>query len=188
MIPDTEKITFGIITDTHIPDRAKTIPKGILTAFRQAKVNQILHAGDAACWKAIKALEDIAPVRVVQGNRDWLFGMRSPREITFTVNNIHITLTHGHRSMMHYVFDKLAYLWDGYRFEHYHKILAKDYSESDVVILGHSHHQVAKWVDGKLFFNPGPAYLCGHNHYNPQFGFISITACGKIRTECHYLY
>jgi hypothetical protein len=103
MIPDTEKITFGIITDTHIPDHAKTIPKGILTAFRQAKVNQILHAGDAACWKAIKALEDIAPVRVVQGNRDWLFGMRSPREITFTVNNIHITLTHGHRSMMHYV-------------------------------------------------------------------------------------
>ncbi len=181
-------MVFGVIADTHIPDRARAIPKGILTFFRRAKVQQILHAGDAACWRAIRPLEDIAPVRVVQGNRDWVLGMRSPREITFTVNTIGITLTHGHRSMIHYVVDKWAYLRDGYRFERYHRTLSVDYPDSDVIIFGHTHHQVAKWLDGKLFFNPGPAYACHHNHDNPQFGIMSITPSGEIRTECHNLY
>jgi len=181
-------ITFDVIADTHLPDRVKALPEGILEKFRESSVNEILHAGDASCWKVVQSLETIAPVRVVQGNRDWLFRMSTPRDITFMVNNIQITLAHGHRSMFHYMGDKWAYITKGYSFERYFKHLSKDYPASDLIIFGHTHYQTAEWVEGKLLFNPGAAYPCKHNEFNPQFGVISITPKGQIRTECHQLY
>jgi predicted phosphodiesterase len=45
--------TFGVIADTHIPDRAKHLPSMVLRTFERAQVNQILHAGDATNWEVI---------------------------------------------------------------------------------------------------------------------------------------
>lgn len=187
MSSDPESITFGILADTHIPDRARSIPPGILATFKQARVSQILHAGDASNWKAVHTLGSIAPVKVVQGNRDWIMGMRTPRDISLSINGIRITLTHGHRTMRHYLVDKWAYITQGYKFERYYAHLVKDYPGSDVIIFGHTHYQTVKWIDGKLFFNPGAAYPCKHNNFSPEFGIISITPDGTIRTECHRL-
>jgi uncharacterized protein len=185
MLDNRKSITFGVIADTHIPDRAKHLPSMVLRAFELAQVDQILHAGDAANWKAIHKLEEIAPVIVVQGNRDWLFAMSFPHHINLTIHNVRITLTHGHRSMLQYLFDKWTYIRIGYRFERYYRHLAADYPDSDVIVFGHTHYQTATWVNEQLFFNPGAAYPCRHNHNRPQFGFLSITPGGIIRTECH---
>jgi uncharacterized protein len=185
MLDNSKTTTFGVIADTHIPDRAKHLPSTVLRAFERAQVDQILHAGDAANWKAVHRLAEIAPVTVVQGNRDWLFGMSFPRHISLITHNVCITLTHGHRSMLQYLFDKWAYIRIGYRFERYYQHLSKDYPDSDVIIFGHTHFQTATWVNGQLFFNPGAAYPCRHNHDRPQFGILSITPGGIIRTECY---
>lgn len=177
--------TFGVISDTHIPDRVKKIPQNILDGLNQARVDQILHAGDASSMKAVHKLEKIAPVRIVQGNRDWLFGLLFPRHFSFTVYGIRITLAHGHRTMGHYLFDKWAALRDGYRFERYYQHLAQDFPHADVIIFGHTHHQTVQWVNGQLFFNPGAAYPCKYNQYHGQFGILSITPGGVIRTACY---
>lgn len=182
MPADTGIITLAVIADTHIPDRARSLPPGLLDAIWAENVDQILHAGDASNWNVIRALEQVAPVTIIQGNRDWLFGMRTPKHTTLAVNSVKITLAHGHRSLSHYLVDKWAYLREGYRFERYYEHLSADYPESDLIIFGHTHHQTATWVDGQLFFNPGAAYPCKINRYIPQFGVISITPHGLIRT------
>lgn len=178
-------LTFGVVSDTHIPDRAKHLPASVLQGLADARVDRILHAGDAATAKPVRILEEIAPVTIVQGNRDWLLGKHFPRHVHLTAHGIRILLCHGHRSMGHYLFDKYLTLRDGYRFERYHQHLAQDYPAADVIIFGHTHHQTVRWVNGQVFFNPGAAYPCKYNHYRPQFGILSITPAGTIRTECH---
>ncbi len=184
---ESKFVNFGVVADTHIPDRAKYLPEGLLEKLQEAEVDRILHAGDASSWQVIQALEQIAPVTIVQGNRDWLMRMRTPRHKSFTVNGVRVTLAHGHRSMLYYLVDKWAYIRKGYHFSRYYQQLFHDYPKSDVIVFGHTHHQTTKWVRGQLLFNPGAAYPCEYNNFIPQYGFISITVGGVIRTECHSL-
>lgn len=170
MLVEHGGVTIGVLADTHIPDRMKALPQGILSKLKEAGVNRIFHAGDASCYRVLQVLEVVAPVTIVQGNRDWFFGMHSPHHVTLSVNGIRITLAHGHRSMLHYIYDKWVYLLRGYDFERYTQHLPQDYPDSDVIIFGHTHYQAVHWVDGRLFFNPGAAYPCWHNHFNPQLG------------------
>jgi hypothetical protein len=185
MLDETRPLTFGVLADTHIPDRVKNLPDHILQAFERAHVDRILHAGDSANLKAIRILEKIAPVTVVQGNRDFLMGMTFPQQVSFTAYGVRISLCHGYRSMGHYLVDKWLTIRDGYRFERYYQHLAQDYLKADVIIFGHTHHQTVQWINGQVFFNPGAAYPCKYNHYTPQFGLLSITPEGVIRTACH---
>ena len=187
MLGESKTVRFAVLADTHIPDRRKVLPVGLLKHLRDSRVDRILHAGDASTWQVIETLMQIAPVTVVQGNRDWFFRMQTPRHVTFTINGVKITLAHGHRSMSHYIVDKWAYIRKGYLFKRYYEQLSSDYPQSDVIIFGHTHHQTAKWVKGQLLFNPGAAYLCKYNNFIPQYGLLSITAEGYIRTECRNL-
>jgi putative phosphoesterase len=175
---------IGVIADTHIPDRVRDFPAGLLKSFRAAEVDLILHAGDVSSWRAVRALEEIAPVTVVQGNRDWLYRMRTPMSASLDVHGVRIVLAHGHRSMHHYLVDKWAYMTKGYIFERYYDHLSVDYAGADVVVFGHTHHQTVRWVNGHLFFNPGAAYPCRHNDFTPEYGFLSISPDGTVRTTC----
>jgi putative phosphoesterase len=188
MPAERKTITLGVIADTHIPDRVRQIPTGILDGFRQRNVDQIIHAGDACNWHVVKTLEEIAPVTIIQGNRDWLLGMRLPRNVEMTINDIQITVAHGHHSIINYIFYFLyAKFLNRYDFDRYYRLLIKDFPQADLIIFGHTHFQTAKWVDDQLLFNPGAAYPCKQNHFHPQYGIISITPDGVIRTEFHTL-
>lgn len=178
---------FGVIADTHVPDREPHLPEALLSALHKAQVSRILHAGDASTWEVVRMLERIAPVTVVQGNRDVLLRMRTPHDAHLIANGVRIALTHGHRSMLNYLVDKWAYIKDGYRFDRYFQHLSQDFPDADVVIFGHTHHQEARWVDNQLFFNPGAAYPCEYNQFVPQYGILMMTSSGDIRTELHHL-
>jgi putative phosphoesterase len=58
----------GLISDTHVPVRAKEIPKEVFKVFEN--VDYIVHAGDLVELSVIDELEQIAPVLVVYGNMD----------------------------------------------------------------------------------------------------------------------
>jgi putative phosphoesterase len=60
--------TVGVISDTHVPDRAKKIPKNVFKVFEN--VDFIVHAGDLVQLSVIDELERLAPVLVVYGNMD----------------------------------------------------------------------------------------------------------------------
>ena len=67
---------IGLISDTHIPDRAKEIPEKVFEAF--SEVDLIMHAGDLTSPKVIDDLEQIAPVMAIQGNMDRARGIDLP--------------------------------------------------------------------------------------------------------------
>ena len=48
---------IGLISDTHIPDRARELPKNVISSFEN--VDLILHAGDLTSTKVIDELEKI---------------------------------------------------------------------------------------------------------------------------------
>jgi putative phosphoesterase len=60
--------SFGLISDTHIPVRAREIPKKVLATFQN--VDFIIHAGDLVDLSVIDELEQLAPVLAVCGNMD----------------------------------------------------------------------------------------------------------------------
>ncbi len=184
MSSPSKAVRIGVIADTHIPDRVKVLPDEILTAFRESKVDRIFHAGDVSSWQALEPLEEIAPVTVVQGNRDWFLQMHSPKIMKVTINGVRIALAHGHRSIPHYIVDKWAYLTKGYVFQRYYDHLSVDFPDADVIIFGHTHHQVARWIGTQLYFNPGAAYPCTYNHFVPEYGFLIIHPDGVIESEC----
>ncbi len=182
-----EPVRLGVISDTHIPDRMPTFPKGFLEALRKARVDRILHAGDISSLRVINALEHIAPVSAVQGNRDWFFRLNVPPHLKYTIYGVRIVLAHGHGNIPLYLADKVATILKGYHFERYQHPLAKAFPEADLIIFGHVHRQVSEMVNGQLFFNPGSVFPCGYNHYSPQYGVITIKPDGDIQTEFHTL-
>lgn len=57
---------IGVISDTHIPKRAKRVPDAALRHVEDVEL--ILHAGDLSSLAVLDQLEAYAPVVAVQGN------------------------------------------------------------------------------------------------------------------------
>ena len=84
---------IGLISDTHIPDRAKVLPQNVIEAFND--VDLILHAGDLTSPRVIEELEEIAPVMAIQGNMDRVNGIDLPKARVIEAEGLRIGLIHG---------------------------------------------------------------------------------------------
>lgn len=129
---------IGLISDTHIPDRAKQLPQNVLDAF--SDVDLILHAGDLTSLEVIEELEEIAPVMAVQGNMDRVGGIKLPKAKIVEAEGLKIGIVHGE------VYPRgdtqqLVYL-------------AKELG-ADILVSGHSHQPKIEQTDGVLLINPG---------------------------------
>ncbi len=131
---------IGVISDTHIPDRAKEIPAKVLEVFK--KVDMIIHVGDMVDISVLKKLKTVCSnVRAVAGNMD-------PSEIkdilperdVFKVSGRTIAVVHGWGSPGRL----LDAVTEAFRDQ-----------KPDVVIFGHSHTPFNEVRNGILFFNPG---------------------------------
>lgn len=129
---------IGVISDTHIPERADRIPAQIFKDFKGADL--ILHAGDILELKVLKDLEKIAPVKAVYGNMDPLEvrNALAEKEI-INIGKFKIGLIHG---------------W-GHPAKLIDMVKVKFNEKLDVIVFGHSHNPVNEVRDGVLFFNPG---------------------------------
>ena len=129
---------IGLISDTHIPDRAKILPTKVLEAF--SDVELILHAGDLTSPKVLEELEKIAPVMAVQGNMDRANGIDLPKAKIVETEGLRIGLIHG-EVYPRADSDQLVYL-------------AKEL-DADILVSGHSHQPKIEQKDGVLLLNPG---------------------------------
>lgn len=129
---------IGLISDTHIPDRARVLPQKVLEAF--SDVELILHAGDLTSPKAIDELEEIAPVMAVQGNMDRANGVDLPKAKVIEAEGLKIGLIHG-EVYPRADSDQLLYL-------------AKEL-DVDILVSGHSHQPKIEQKEGILLLNPG---------------------------------
>ena len=129
---------IGLISDTHIPDRAKEIPQKVFDAF--SEVDLILHAGDLTSLKVIEDLEKIAPVIAIQGNMDRVNGINLPVAKLIEAEGLKIGIAHG-EVYPRADTQQLVYL-------------AREL-DVDILITGHSHQPKIEQTDGVLLLNPG---------------------------------
>ena len=157
---------IGILSDTHIPTRARALPNEVIQAFRE--VDYIIHAGDITSLEVLDTLADLAPVIAVCGNidrDDKLQAILSDKEI-ITLNGYRIGITHGHRRTGKTTLDRAL------------KCFEKD--DVDCIIFGHSHMPYCEFVNNILMFNPGSPTDKRKNEFF-SFGIMELN--DKIKAE-----
>jgi putative phosphoesterase len=148
-------LRIGVLSDTHIPARARQLPPALFELFDD--VDLILHAGDLVDGRILTELAVLAPVEAVAGNMD----------------SLELYNRLGHKKVLEY---------GGFRIGLIHGDLGPDRKKTpqraleaftqdnvDCVVFGHSHQPFNETVDGILLFNPGsptdrrrePRHSCG---------------------------
>lgn len=147
----------GLISDTHVPVRAKQIPKGVFKVFEN--VDYIVHAGDLVELSVIDDLEQLAPVLVVYGNMDGPEVRGKLQKLnSFKVFNWKIGVVHDPGVLFGMGKMRKIAKMNGF----------------DVVVHGHTHNSSMKWEGDILFINPG-------SPTNPLPPFISKPTVALLR-------
>jgi putative phosphoesterase len=150
--------TVGLISDTHVPKRARCIPKRVFEIFEN--VDYIIHAGDLVELAVVNELEKIAPVLAVRGNMDGIeVAAAFPRLNSLKVFDWKIGVTHDPNIL--YGFNKM-------------NETAED-NEFDVFVYGHTHVADIKWEGKILYVNPGSPTDPPSPMVKPSVGLLKIT-------------
>jgi putative phosphoesterase len=129
---------IGVISDTHIPERAQKIPEIVFEVFKD--VDMILHAGDLVSIDVLKQLQDVAPTHCVRGNMDKYYGRDLPENEIINLHGHRIGLNHGE------VYPR------GDTQQLKYTALELDV---DILITGHTHWAFIKELNEVLLLNPG---------------------------------
>jgi putative phosphoesterase len=149
--------TVGLIADTHVPARAKCIPKMVFKIFEN--VDFIVHAGDLVQLAVIDELEQLAPVLAVYGNMD------GP-EVSGALPKMNSLKIYGWKiGVMH---DPNTLFGRGKMRE-----IAKQ-NGFDVLVYGHTHNANVKWEGKTLYINPG-------SPTNPMSSFINKPSVALLK-------
>ncbi len=133
---------IGVISDTHVPERAPGVPAQALEAFRT--VDMIIHAGDLVDLSVLQQLRAVCPtVKAVAGNMDpTSVAAQLPVKETIQAEGFKIAVMHGWGNPRQLVESLLRELKP---------------EKPDVIVFGHSHLPTNEIREGILFFNPGSA-------------------------------
>ncbi len=150
--------TIGLISDTHIPSRAKGIPKEVFTTF--ATVDFIIHAGDLVQLSVIDELEQIAPVLAVSGNMDGpeVSGIL-PQINSLKIFDRKIGVVHDPNTLMGMNTMREITQENGF----------------DVLVYGHTHNANIKWEGKTLYINPGSPTNPSSLLNKPSVALLKIT-------------
>ena len=173
----------GVIADTHVPQRMKNLPDGVVHAFHGVKL--ILHCGDINYSCVLQELGYIAPVLAVAGNADppWL-GL--PRSRIVVVDGCQIGVAHGHGGWQHYLLDKFRDRLGGWKQSRYLGYANEAFEDVDVIVTGHTHRPHLKYAGRVLLFNPGAVAPDYYGTGGPTVGRLHIQA-GVARAELIHL-
>lgn len=128
-----------VLSDTHIPKKAKKIPDVMKTDLQKADL--IIHAGDWQTPALAAELKEFAPLEGVTGNVDneemqFMF----PKTKKLELDGYQIGIAHG---------DGKGKTTEKRAFEAFSK------TDIDLLIFGHSHIPVLYEKEGLIIFNPG---------------------------------
>ena len=130
--------TVGLISDTHIPVRARCIPKMVFKIFEN--VDFIVHAGDLVELAVIDELEQLAPILAVHGNMDGPeVSGALPKLNSLKISDWKIGVMHDPSTL--FGMGKM-------------REIAKR-NGFNVFVYGHTHNSSIKWEGKTLYINPG---------------------------------
>jgi uncharacterized protein len=166
----TSAITIGVVSDTHMPRHARTLPAVLRKGL--AGVDLIVHCGDMVDAMAIPLFEEIAPLCAVAGNNDpselhHRFGKRKVLEF----GTVRIGVVHGHDGSGRSTLARVQNAFKGERV--------------DAVLFGHSHIPYCELHDGVLYFNPGSPT---DRRRQPEFSYGIIRVTGTTLDARLYYY
>lgn len=145
--------TIGLISDTHIPTRAKELPTKVFEAFHE--VDHILHAGDYVQYGVIEDLQTLAPVTGCYGNMDPTnVQVKLPKVAILKIANRIIKVVHDLTAL-----------------RREEKALAA--GSVDIIVHGHTHKAGVKQESGVLIINPGSATNAFMR--DPSIGIIHLS-------------
>lgn len=166
------RITIGVLSDTHMPHMARSLPRAVVDGMREAGVDVLAHCGDMLDESAIPELEAIAPLQAVAGNNDsWGLLERFGEKKVLTFGSVRIGMVHGHGSTRRESTPDHAF--------------AQFRNENvQAVLFGHSHMPLCEWREGILLFNPGsPTDKRRQPRYS--YGILRIED-GAIDPQLHF--
>ena len=187
-------ITAGVLSDTHLPYRMKTLPPAVPETF--AGVDIILHAGDVDRFECLAPLQKIAPVHAVRGNVHLADGSSGGRDlplvVQLTLAGKNVVVVHGHQPGVWGALRKIPDIFLSAFVAHANQKFNRRISQrlhrlfphADVVIFGHTHAPFEKRLGNTLFFNPGAVAPTQKVH--PSVGLIRFWR-DKIETEIIFL-
>ncbi|MBN2046301.1 MAG: YfcE family phosphodiesterase [Anaerolineaceae bacterium] len=178
-----EEIVLVIVADTHIPDRCHHLPEHLLSDLKDCHPDLILHAGDITTLKVIQQFEEVAPVVMVRGNRDFVFFPHVPRKKDLYFHDVQITLLHGHANLRRYLINKVRYLLFRFNLDWFLSDILEEGKDADVIIFGHTHRPLNTTLDGQLLFNPGSITVSPEKGVALSYGVLRISAEGDIQAE-----
>jgi len=131
---------IGVISDTHMPEKAKVLPPKLCAQLK--KCDMIIHAGDMVTPEVIDALGRLCrDVKAVCGNMDpEPVRKQFPEKQIIRAGKFRIGLKHGYGPPSRLL-----------------EVMKEAFREDnvDMVIFGHSHNPLNETCGGVIFFNPG---------------------------------
>ncbi|MEO7041448.1 MAG: metallophosphoesterase family protein [Gemmatimonadaceae bacterium] len=145
-------IKLGLISDTHglLRPRVHSVFEG---------VDVILHAGDVCGDDILLELGAIAPVHAVAGNCDPIDDPNLPLVFEHTFEDVRVHMSHGNELGRPKPEQLLA-----------------AYPDADVIVYGHTHHQLIFKTGDVMLVNPGSA---GQRRFNMPPTVALMTIAGS---------
>ena len=155
--PEPAKIV-GLISDTHVPSRAKCIPGKVFKIFENADF--IIHAGDLVKLAVVDELEQLAPVLAVHGNMDGPeVSGALPKLNSLKVSDWKIGVMHDPNTL--FGMGKM-------------REIAKQ-NGFNVFVYGHPHNSSIKWEGKTLYINPGSPTNPSSFMIKPSVAILKVT-------------
>jgi len=142
-----------IVSDTH--GYEKNLSDVIK---KEGKIDKLIHLGDYEDGKGRIFDMVTCPIEIVKGNND--YSSDETDEKLIRIGKYNVFLTHGHKFRIHYSEDTL-----------YYKALSVG---ADIVLFGHTHVPVVKYVGGVLFANPGSISQPRQDNRKPSYIVMEI--------------
>lgn len=163
-------VEVAIVSDTHVPSRAETVPDWVLDRVEAA--DHTIHAGDFDSPEAYETVADLAGENftAVSGNMDPA-SLDLPKVATVEIRGTTFCVTHGTAPSV----------------EEYEEGIAETVSEEltgpGIAVAGHTHALVDDDVEGIRFLNPGSA--TGADPANVATMIVVEFAQGGVNVELY---
>ena len=108
----------------------------------------ILHAGDFDRPEILEQLRYLGSIYAVRGNNDRGWAENLSPALRFRIEGVEFFMTHNRKDV------------------------AWDLGDTQVVIFGHTHKYFEKYVDGRLWLNPGS---CGRSRFGGEVTMAVMT-------------
>jgi len=167
---------IGVVSDTHLPQFGRALPRALVDGLRDASVERILHLGDHTEPDVPALFEAIAPFDAVAGNNDGeALLARYGRSKIVILDGVRIGMTHGDLGAGRTTPERAAGAFSP--------------DAVEVVLFGHSHIPLLERLeDGRWLLNPGSPTA---RRQQPRFSWaflevVRVAGVAEVRGELRF--